>query len=253
MRIAIIEDELPARQQLISLLSKLGRGIEVVFEAASVKEAVQYLQPQPQLDLIFLDVQLNDGLSLDIFKKTETLCPIIFATAYDQYMLKAFQENSIDYLLKPIKQGDLEQALLKYDKLKNHFSPDIQSLAAMLNAESSINFKNRLLVKKGIHFASVPVEEIQYFFSEHKVTFAVDASGHKMIVDESLSELESNLDPAHFYRLNRKYLASLRGVDKFISDGKGKMRVSLMPEVKEEVTVSQEKSGEFKKWMAGGN
>ncbi len=251
MRIAIIEDELPARQQLISLISKLRRGIEVVFEAASIKEAVNYLKPQPELDLIFLDIQLNDGLSLDIFKKVEVLCPVIFATAYDQYLLKAFQENSIDYLLKPIKQRELENALQKYDRLKNHFSPDIQSLTKMFQGGNATNFKSRLLVKKGIHFTSIATDDIHYFFSEHKVTFAVDTTGQKMMVDESLSDLESQLDPANFYRLNRKYLANLKGVDKFISNGKGKMIVYLTPEVREEVTVSQEKSSEFKNWMAG--
>lgn len=251
MRIAIIEDEIPARKQLISLLRKIRSDTEVVLEAHSVKEAIVALKDRNDLDLIFMDIQLNDGLSLEIFDEVVVKAPVIFATAFDQYMIDAFQQNGIDYLLKPIKQGALRNALEKYDRLSDHFSKNMGQLQAYLQAEKP-KYKQRFLVKKGVHFISVPVASIAYFFTEHKVSFLVNREGDRFMADQSLQQLEEELDPMIFFRVNRKYLASLASIAQFSSNGQGKLILELNPPVSEEVIVSQEKSSAFKQWVVGG-
>ncbi|WP_421870987.1 LytR/AlgR family response regulator transcription factor [Marinoscillum sp.] len=249
MKVAIIEDEIPAREQLISLLSKIRSDLEVVFTAQSIREAVTHFRNQPTLDLIFLDIQLNDGLSLDIFNHVSVNAPVIFATAFDQYTLQAFQQNGIDYLLKPIKQKELEQALAKFDQLQAHFQKDIRRLIDSFQGMTT-SYRQRVLVRKGASYSSIPLAEVQYFFSEHKVTFLVTAAGLRLIVDETLADLEASLSPDQFYRLNRAVLASVGSIDKFTSDGKGKLLVDLTPPTKEVVTVSQEKASDFKEWIS---
>ena len=249
MKVAIIEDEVPAREQLISLLRKVRGDVEVVFTAQSIQESVAQLRQHYELDLIFMDIQLNDGLSLNVFDQVSVNAPVIFATAFNQYTLQAFQQNGIDYLLKPIKQKDLEKALLKFAQLQNHFQKDFHQLLKSFKGEET-TFRKRVLVRKGGSYASVPVEEVQYFFSEHKVTFLVNGEGQKLMVDETLAELEQSLDSLRFFRLSRAVLASIEAVDRFTSDGKGKLLVDLNPPAKGSITVSQEKSGEFKAWIS---
>ncbi|MEQ8473793.1 MAG: LytTR family DNA-binding domain-containing protein [Marinoscillum sp.] len=251
MNIAIIEDEIPAREQLIFLLHKINPVITIAFSAQSVKDAVSKFETCPELDLIFMDIQLNDGLSLEIFDHVKIETPVIFATAFDQYTLQAFQQNGIDYLLKPIKQKELKIALAKYQSLQHHFTRDLSRLATLLNG-SEPNYRKRILVRRGGSYSSVVIDEVQYFFSEHKVTFLVNQEGQKLIVDETLSDLESSLNPKCFFRVNRAYLSSIGAIDKFSPDGKGKLQLVLNPPTKESVIVSQEKSGTFKEWYSGG-
>ncbi|MEO9476540.1 MAG: LytTR family DNA-binding domain-containing protein [Cyclobacteriaceae bacterium] len=251
MRVAIIEDEIPARKQLISLLRKIRSDVEVVFTAQSVKEAVAALKEFEGLDLMFMDIQLNDGLSLEIFDAVEVKTPVIFATAFDQFMIDAFQQNGIDYLLKPIKQVALRHALEKYDRLSDHFSKNVDQLKAYMREEKP-KYKERFLVKKGVNFISVPVESIAYFFTEHKVSFLVDKEGGRFMAEQPLQQLEEALNPAEFFRVNRKYLASLNSIAQFSSNGQGKLILELNPSASEEVMVSQEKAGAFKQWIGGG-
>lgn len=248
MRIAIVEDELPARQQLISLLRKIRNDVQVVNVSDSIREAVAFLETRPAIDLIFMDIQLNDGLSFEIFKRVTVHCPVIFTTAYDEYMLRAFHENGIDYLLKPLKKTDLENAFEKLRRLKDHFSSDMSDLLALVRG-GRVERKHRFVAKKGVSFKSVPVSEVCYFFSEHKVTFLVTADGEKLIVDKPLAELEADLDTESFFRINRKYIAAISAVESYRSFEKGKLMVKLVPEPKEEVIVSQEKAAHFRNWM----
>lgn len=248
MKIGIIEDEIPARKHLISLISEITEDAEVIFEAQSVKEVIDKLTRVDQPDLIFMDIQLNDGSSFDIFKKIDVTAPVIFTTAYDQYMQEAFHENGIEYLLKPIKKSDLERALKKFAELDAHFSRSYHD--ATLPSRDPGTYKKRFLVKKGIHFKSILLEEIAYFFSEHKVTFLVGESDEKYIVEQTLTELEQELNPADFFRVNRKYIASHQAIDSFRPFGNGKLLLHLSPETKDEVIVSQEKAAIFKRWMA---
>lgn len=247
MNIAIVEDEVPARKQLISLLIQTATPIDVLFETQSVKDTVEKLSTSPFPDLIFMDIQLNDGLSFEIFRQVNVRCPVIFTTAYDQYMLEAFHENGIDYLLKPIKKGDLERALKKFSDLRTHFSSD-QQMNLLRFGDRREMYKKRFLVRKGIHFRSIPVEEVGYFFSEHKVTFLVSTDGSQYIFEKPLAELQAELDPELFFRINRRYLASHPAIVSFRSFEKGKLLVNLIPAPKEEVLVSQEKAALFKDW-----
>ncbi len=249
MKIAIVEDEVPARQQLVAMLKKLRSDVDIVNVSQSVAEAVRFWEEGGSPDLVFMDIQLNDGLSFDIFKKAEVRCPVIFTTAFDQYMLEAFHENGIDYLLKPIKQSELEAALGKFDRLKSHFA-DTGQLVKKLQ-EGQQGYKKRFLVKKGIGFKSVVVEEVQYFFSEHKVTFLVNKEGEKLLLDKPLADLEADLDPGQFFRINRKYIASINSIEQYKGFEKGKLIVQLSPAPKEEVIVSQEKAAQFREWMEG--
>ncbi|TAK65162.1 MAG: response regulator transcription factor [Bacteroidetes bacterium] len=248
MTILIIEDEKPAAEKLIQSVKRFNPEYRIEGPLASVRESIRWLKAHEPPDLILLDIQLSDGLSLDIFKSVNVESPLIFTTAFDEYLLEAFEFNSIDYLLKPIKEEKLENALSKYLKLKKHFTSNITSLAQYLN-EPKKQYKSRIVVRKGIDYLSVGIDSIAYFYTEHKITFLIDKEGKRYIVDKPLSELEADLDPAQFYRLNRKFLASISSVQKFSSKEKGKLKVELSPLPNDEVIVSQENAGEFKQWV----
>jgi DNA-binding LytR/AlgR family response regulator len=245
MKIIIIEDELPAQAKLEAMLSK--HNITVLARLGSVKESIAWLETNPSPDLAFVDIQLSDDHSFEIFRKTKVSFPVIFTTAYDQYLLESLEFNSIDYLLKPITEEKLKRALDKVKKLEQHFvQGNIQKLMGFIAGQSKT--KERLLAKKGIEFVTVPVNEVAYIFTDHKVTFLRDTSGHQFILDKPLGELEVDLDASQFFRINRKYIASIQAIEKFKPDN-GKIRVFLKPEVKEEVHVSKETAPEFRKWI----
>lgn len=246
MKIAIIEDEIPARKHLVALIRKIGLDVQLAFEAPSVKAALAGLELKPDLDLIFMDIQLNDGLSFEIFDYADVKAPIIFTTAYDKYMLDAFQNNGIDYLLKPIKLQDLKLAIEKYQRLGSHFSA--RNGLSTFAREHNQTF-SRIIVKTGVNFKSLLMEELAYFISEHKVTFAVSKDGTRYVVDMPLADLKGRLDG--FFRVNRKFLASRDSIAQFRSAGQGKILVDLTPDVKEEVIVSQERAADFKTWITG--
>jgi len=247
MKLVIIEDEKPALEKLRKAVKAFSPAISIEAELSSVKESITWFHKNPVPDLILLDIELTDGLSLEIFKQCTITCPVIFTTAYDEYLQEAFEYNSIDYLLKPIKQEKLEQAMNKYQKLKNHFVSNYQSLADFLQRPSSK--RKRFLVKRGIEFQSIRSEDIAYFFSEHKISFLVDRSANKFIMDLPLAELEGEVDKEEFFRVNRKYLVSMNAISKFRPYEKGKIMIELFPPVKEEVIISQETAPAFRQWM----
>ncbi|MBC8047274.1 MAG: response regulator transcription factor [Fimbriimonadaceae bacterium] len=248
MKIVIIEDEKPAVEKLLIQLRKLETPVQVIQILSSVIESVQWLKINPQPDLILLDIELTDGSSLEIFKHIEINCPIIFTTAYDEYLQEALEHNSIDYLLKPIKQERLQAAIKKYVRLQEYFSANYAALTEQYYSRQ-LKKKDRFLVRKGIEFISVRLEDVAYFFSEHKVTFLTDANGQKYIIEKTLAELEQELDKNNFYRLNRKYLAQFSAIKKCRSHRKGKLLVELIPAVPEEIIVSQEGAAAFKEWL----
>jgi two-component system LytT family response regulator len=244
MKVYIAEDEIPARKALVEALEIADPSIEVQGEAGTVQKACEDLHHMKP-DLIFLDIQLSDGNSFSLFENVSITCPVIFVTAFDQYLIKALQHNSIDYLLKPLKQDQLERALHKYRQLQQHFNANIGQLLAEIAPPAKI--LKRLVVKKGLNFFTLKIEEVAYFYSEHKVTFVVSFEGQKFIYDEPLSELENKL--SSFFRLNRKYLSNIEAVKSFRTLDKGKLLVELIPSVSEEVIVSQEKASTFKDWL----
>jgi DNA-binding LytR/AlgR family response regulator len=246
MKIVIIEDEKPAAEKLLKAIQKADATATVAATLGSIAAATEWLQLNEMPQLIFMDIELTDGLSFQLFEKVDITCPVIFCTAYDDYWQQAFEQNSIDYLLKPVKQEKLEAALGKYDKLKQHFAGNLQQL---LQSSASKEFKKRFLVKRGIDYISIKTEEIAYFYATHKLVCLVDVKNQKFILDESLSDIEKELDPAVFYRINRKYLVQVHAIQKIKSHTKGKLMLELLPPAAEEIIISQETATAFKEWM----
>jgi DNA-binding LytR/AlgR family response regulator len=247
MRTIIIEDEKPAAEKLLKALQKADANITVTATLNSVAESVEWLQQNPQPDLLFMDIELTDGLSFKIFESVNITSPIIFTTAYDEYWQEAFEHSSIDYLLKPIKQDKLETALKKYEMLKKHFASNLQNLQQWQQSPSQ--YKKRYLVKRGTEYIALKTEDIAYCYATHKLVCMVDCNNQKFILDKSLADLEKELDPQSFFRLNRKYLANINAVKKIKAYGKGKLQVDLFPTVEEEVIISNENMASFKEWI----
>lgn len=245
MRILIIEDEILAQAKLESMLTAIDSSIVVLAKIGSVKDTVRWLSQNPKPDLAFVDIQLSDDHSFEIFRKYPVEFPVIFTTAFDKYLLESFEFNSIDYLLKPITEEKLKRSLSKLKKLEQHF---IGENMMKLILQEKPHSKERIVVKKGTEFITLTMDEIAFFFTEHRIVFVKDFSGHQYIVDKNLAELEADLDLKAFFRINRKFIANIKAIEKFKSDN-GKVRVFLKPEIKEEVHVSKETAPEFRKWI----
>lgn len=248
MKIIIIEDEKPAAEKLVKAIQKADPSLEVAAVLNSVKSAVDWLQQNPMPELLLMDIELGDGLSFKIFDRVNITSPVIFCTAFDEYWQEAFEHNSIDYLLKPVKQDKLETALNKYDKLKQHFAASFQQLQAW-QQQGNTGFKKRFLVKRGTDYISIRTEDIAYFYAAHKLVCMVDNKGQKFILDQSLADIEKQLDPSQFYRVNRKYFVHLTAIKKIKSFPKSKLQIEVEPVINEDIVISQENVAAFKQWM----
>lgn len=249
MKVIIIEDEKPAAEKLQKELNRLSKGVELLAILPGVKDAVAWLKQNNQPDLIFMDIELNDGLSFKIFEQVPLLCPVIFTTAYDEYWQEAFEHNSIDYLLKPIKSEKLEAALNKYDKLKQFFAANYQQLTNWQQSQQGDGYKKRFLVKRGADYISIRTEDIAYFYAAHKLVCMVDNKAQKFILDLSLADIEKQVSPSLFYRVNRKYLINMNAIKKMKAWPKSKLWIEVEPVVGEEIIISQENVAAFKEWM----
>ncbi len=249
MTAIIIEDEKPAAGKLLKAIELTDPGLQVAAILDSVQSSIQWLQQHPAPDLVFMDIELGDGLSFGIFEKVKFNSPVIFCTAYDEYWQEAFEHNSIDYLLKPVKQEKLETALNKYDKLKQHFATNFQQLRQWYTHPSEMVFKKRFLVKRGLDYVSVKTDDIAYFYAAHKLVCMVDSRNQKFILDQSLAEIEKQVDPSQFYRVNRKYLVHQNAIKKIKSYPKSKLLLELEPAISDEIVISQENVAAFKDWM----
>jgi DNA-binding LytR/AlgR family response regulator len=248
MKVLIVEDEKPAYENMVEQLHSIDEDISVMAGCTSVDECTRWLNKNPQPDLILMDIQLSDGLSFNIFKIHRITCPVIFTTAYDKYLAQAFEYSSIDYLVKPINRDKLSNAIKKYKSLQSHFVNNHSSLYDFLNNQEKR--KSRILVKRGVEFQTVRVEDIGYFFTEHKLIFLVDKDNRKYLAEKSnLSELEEELDRKIFYRANRKYIINANYVKRFKPLERSKISVELVLPVTEEIIISQENSASFKKWI----
>ena len=241
----IVDDERLARTELKKLLQEFP-DIHVIDEAANVDEGVEKVETQSP-DLIFLDIQMPGKTGFDLLGELDKAPHVIFTTAYDEYWQEAFEHNSIDYLLKPIKQEKLETALSKYHRLKEHFAGNLQNLLNWQKGNSA--YKKKFLVKRGSDYISIKVEDIAYFYASHKVVCLVNNQSHKFILDESLSELEEQLDSSMVYRVNRKYLVNVNAIQRIRSYPKSKLQLDLVPAMEEEVLIAQENVASFKEWM----
>lgn len=249
MKVFIIEDELPALENLKLCIRNIGGNIEIAGTAGSVVQSLNWLSSHPAPDLILMDIQLSDGLSFHIFRESNIKCPVIFITAYDKYMIDAFEYNSIDYLLKPVDTNRLAAALNKYKNLHHHFINNYASVADYL--QNPKKNRSRIIVKKGTEFLSLKLEDVVYFFTEHKLVFAVDKDNRKFLCETaSLADVEMLLDEKKFFRANRKYIVNADYIIKFRSIDKSKINIEIALPLNEEIIVSQENAADFKKWMS---
>lgn len=253
MKALIIEDEPFARAELKRLIKATGRTVEILGELDTIEDSVEWLRNNPSPDLIFLDIQLADGVSFEIFRQVEVSTPVIFTTAYDEYAIRAFQLNSIDYLLKPIQQEMLENALKKLEALQTKrggekVSFSQEQLENLLGAARPA-FKNRLLVKVGDTLRSIEIKDTAYFLAEDDVVFVFLKDGGRYIIDHSLNEMESRLDPVAFFRLSRNCIASITSIKKVSKYFNSRLLVELTPPAPEKLLVSRVRVPDFMKWM----
>ena len=250
MRIIIIEDEIPAANRLVKMLQEISDEIDIVKKMDSVETSARFFQGAPEVDLIFMDIQLADGLSFDIFQQVEIKAPVIFTTAFDQYTLKAFKVNSIDYLLKPIDEKELRQAVEKYRQLYNKkdggFPDKILKLVQEMNMT---RFKERLLIKRGQQLSYLKTEATAYCYAEGKLCYAVDFHNNRYLLENNLSQLEEQLQPNKFYRVNRQLLVNIDAINKVHTWLGGRLKLDLLPSVKADTVVSRERVNGFKEWL----
>ena len=249
MKILLIEDEDPAAKRLQKMLKEIEPDAEVSDNIVSIASAVKWFKENQLPDLIISDIQLSDGLSFEIFKAVEILCPIIFTTAYDQYAIEAFKVNSIDYLLKPIKKEGLGNAITKYKKTKPAApSIDINQLLKTFNNPAAA-YKQRFAVRYGEHIKTITIKEVAFFYTEDKVNFLTTREGRRFTIDFNLDTLESMLDPKTFFRINRQYIISIQSIAEMFAYSKSRVLIKLNPPAKHETIVSTERSADFKLWL----
>ncbi|TDE16847.1 LytR/AlgR family response regulator transcription factor [Dyadobacter psychrotolerans] len=248
MKILIIEDENLAAKRLITLVKQQLPACEIYGNLDTVTSATDWLKNNPEPDLIFLDIQLADGISFEIFEKIKVNSPIIFCTAYDQYAIKAFKLNSIDYLLKPVDPEELERALNKFQSGRKQPSVTLDQIKHLLQPIPK-TFKNRFLVKVGERIQTIDKQEIAFFFSEDKVTFLQTRLGKKFIIDYTLDEVEGMLDPEHFFRLNRKYISAISAIKEVFTYSNSRLKIHLENCADNDILISRERMGPFKNWL----
>ena len=250
MRVVIIEDEAPAATRLAKLLHTITDEVEVLKKIESVEAAIKYLESGINIDLIFMDIQLADGLSFDIFQQTQVKPPVIFTTAFDQYTLKAFKVNSIDYPLKPIDENELEQAVDKYRKLYDQKGNGLTDrIMKMVQEMNSVRFRERLLIKRGQQLSYLKTESTAYCYADGKLCYAIDFNNNKYLLENNLSQLEEQLQPNKFYRINRHLLINIESVNKVHTWLGGRLKLELAPAIKADTVVSRERVNGFKEWL----
>jgi two-component system response regulator LytT len=250
MTTIIIEDEKPAARLLNRKLEKLNIQVGVMLH--SVEESLDWFSKNEHPDLIFLDIQLSDGLSFEIFEKIEIKSAVIFTTAYDEYALRAFKLNSIDYLLKPIDEDDLEVAVSKFKARlpkQEKLQLDFEQIKKMLSNPFEKNYKKRFTVKIGQHLKVILTDEIECFFSENKGTYLHTFDNRNYLLETTLELLEQELDPAAFHRISRKFIIPLKAIREIVVYSNSRLKVILPSYSSDEVIVSREKVANFKIWI----
>lgn len=250
MKILIIEDEKHNASRLQRLLADISPEFEVVGVLETVKESINWLKKENAPDVILMDIRLSDGLSFDIFDKVDVISPVIFTTSYDEYAVRAFKVNSIDYLLKPIEKEELEAALEKVDIERRKSLPglDLEQLLHLFREKSPV-FRKRFLLPRANGYKTLTVGEIGYIFTEQKITNLVTRDGNSEILGQTLDELEDELDPDTFFRANRQFIIHIDNVGMIQNDINGKLKVVLKSDNAIEIIVSREKAPLLKKWI----
>ncbi|GAB5474151.1 MAG: LytTR family DNA-binding domain-containing protein [Maribacter sp.] len=250
MKAVIVEDEHIASRRLAQLISELAPEIEIVGQLTSVENGLAWFKDNPLPQLIFLDIQLNDGYGFDILDQLQEHPPVIFTTAYNEYAIRGFKYNGLDYLLKPIDKNDLRTALSKFRRT-NGTSPkvwDNQNLEQIRNLFQK-EYKHRFMVKVGNQFKSFNVSDIAYFKSNEGLIFLHMFTGQAYPVEYSLDQLEEILNPVQFFRINRKFMVSVNSVEEIHTYFNSRLKLKILPKVEEQVIVSRERTTKFKKWL----
>ncbi|TLV03204.1 LytR/AlgR family response regulator transcription factor [Dyadobacter luticola] len=258
MNALIVEDEDLSVRRLKKLINETAPALNIVGVTDSIEETVDWLEKNKKSknadpDLIFLDIELSDGQSFEIFNRVQVSSTIIFTTSYDEYALQAFRLNSIDYLLKPVHREDLQRSLQKYENMRAQPATDslegIRKLLEGFKQAAPVEYRQRFLVKQGQKMLSVEVGEIAYFFTDDRYSFFMTETNQKLLVDYTLDELAEVLDPSRFFRINRGMMVTHRAVDKIDPYFGNRLSLTLRPVHNKEALVSREKVGDFKQWM----
>lgn len=250
MKSIIIEDEKPSARRLQRMLSALDMDTEVMLH--SVEESIAWFKNNEHPDLIFLDIQLSDGLSFEIFERLEIKSSVIFTTAYDEYALQAFKLNSIDYLLKPIDEQDLQKAVSKYKERvpkKQSVTLDFDDIKKLLINPIERDYKKRFSVKVGQHLKLINIEDVECFYSENKGTYAFTNEGRNYLLDGTLEQIESELHPSKFFRVSRKFFVNIDAIKDIISYTNSRLQIKLNTFNEHEIIVARERVGDFKDWL----
>lgn len=257
MKILIVEDEELAVKKIRKTLASVDTTAEVAGVTDSIRATVEWLENNPSPDLILMDIELSDGQSFEIFNRVKVTSAVVFTTSYDEFALKAFKVNSIDYLLKPVQKEDLDAALQKYRQLKDHYAST--SAAPQVNMDSLARelyqklqqkeYRKRFLVKNAQKLVSIEVEDIAYFFSDGRLNFFKTFDNKKFVVDYTMDELEDMLNPGSYFRISRSFYISVNSVAQIHEYFGNRLMLHLKPEVDKEAIVSREKVADFKKWM----
>lgn len=258
MKVFIIEDEIPAAEKMQRFLKRYDESIEILGQAMSVKQSVNWLNENHEVDLLFMDIQLTDGLSFDIFKDVKVEIPVIFTTAYNEYAIEAFKANGIDYLLKPITFEALSESIDKFKNLKSRLSETSQApIAPIIDLQSALQllskreYKNRFMVKIGEHIRSVTTDSISLFYAEGRNAYIVTNEGKRLIIDYKLETLEEMLDPKKFFRVNRTFVLEINAIKDVLVYSNSRLKVMLNLNFDKEIIVSRERVNDFKTWFDG--
>lgn len=253
MKIVIVEDELPNSRMLTGMIQKIRPQWTDITVLESVQESVEWFTSNQDADLVFMDIQLSDGISFSIFEQVKITSLIIFTTAFNQYAIQAFKVNSLDYLLKPVKHEELENAIIKFEKAYEILKPSINppNYDALINALQSgkKQYKQRFLISGVQDFYKINIDDIAYFYTQNRVSYLVTFDGKEHIIDFTMEKLEEQLDPDLFFRANRGYILHIESVKKFENYFGGKLTVKLIPPFTSRVEVSRLKASDFKKWL----
>ncbi|WP_394971229.1 LytR/AlgR family response regulator transcription factor [uncultured Croceitalea sp.] len=250
MKAIIIEDEKPAARRLGRLLGQLNVNVSTMLH--SVEESIEWFQNNEHPELIFLDIQLSDGLSFEIFDVIEVRSAIIFTTAFDEYALQAFKLNSIDYLLKPIDDEELEKAVKQYRDFKpekERISVDFEDIKKLLVNPLEREYKKRFTTRVGQHLKIINADEVECFFSENKGTYAATLDGRNYLLDTTLENLEEELSPKMFFRVSRKFYVNINHINDIISYTNSRLQIKLNHFKEQEIIVSRERVKDFKLWL----
>jgi two-component system response regulator LytT len=252
MKVLIVEDEELAVKKLQKTLLAVEPDASIVGITRSIRESVDWFKQHPSPDIVLMDIELADGQSFEIFNQADIQCPVIFTTSYDEYTLRAFKVNSVDYLLKPVQQDELEAALLKYKKYKTVPEGEINIGTLVKELQLKLQpkeYRRRFLVKLGQKLISVDVEDISYFYSDGRINVFKTKENKKFVVDYTMDELEEMLDPVLFFRISRSFFVSVGSIDKIDDYFGNRLILGLKPATEKEATVSREKVTQFKKWL----